>query len=503
MDTMLPIIVQGHVLIKDNESGEVLVDKTNAVHPQNVARCIARAFANENNHFIHRVALGNGGTTQDAAFQINYRIPNDGQTPDPSGWQSRLYNETYSEIIDDSNPNVTTGDGASPQNDPAHVEHVSGPGVRSRELGITSQIVIEMVLNKEEPLSQSPTDNLTPQEDPEDDFVFDELGLFTPGRPPSPTSGYQFIDLSNKISTDDTGLNASDTTTYDFTIIVDNVSEGPINVTPSVDFSGGGSGTSGEILFSDLITNLNSKLTLATASITVPDVTPGIGGGVQTFGFLQLTSNITGDNSSVVVDITGFAASNGYKIADFNGLVVGANATGLDGVVNGGGDVEATFTIDSGVPITVSITQASASTFTDLINELNTALIGVATVIIDAGNLRFISDTTGGNSTVSITDVSLFSNLTDFNVLSSSVNGSYSYPANFLFSNLAGFTGIQNAINGQDAGIQNDAVNFSAERERLLTHLIFSPVRKSANRAYTIIYTLSVAVARSPGQPSL
>ena len=152
MEQNLPINVKGHVKIEDDQ-GNVLLDRDNAVHPQNMARVIARAFSREDNYWIHRIAYGNGGTTVDAAFQITYNSPNDGQSPDSNTWDSRLYNETYSEIINESvgggllgtdpgssgpNAGQRPGGGADPSGDPSSVEHVSGPGVRSNELGLTS-----------------------------------------------------------------------------------------------------------------------------------------------------------------------------------------------------------------------------------------------------------------------------------------------------------------------------------------------------------------------------
>ena len=73
MKESLPIIVEGHVRIED-DLGNVLVDKKNAVHPQNMARVISRALANESNYFIYRIAYGNGGTLVDPTGAVTYEI---------------------------------------------------------------------------------------------------------------------------------------------------------------------------------------------------------------------------------------------------------------------------------------------------------------------------------------------------------------------------------------------------------------------------------------------
>ena len=112
----LPFDVKGHVLIED-DLGHVLLDESNAVHPQNMARVIARALSLEDNFWIHRIAFGNGGTQIDGTGQIEYNTVNDGQAPDVRTWDSRLYNETYSEIINEGqvvlNPELGTDPGSS------------------------------------------------------------------------------------------------------------------------------------------------------------------------------------------------------------------------------------------------------------------------------------------------------------------------------------------------------------------------------------------------------
>jgi hypothetical protein len=354
----LPVSVKGHVRITD-DLNNVLLDKTNAIHPENMARVFARALSNENNFYIYRMAFGNGGTIVDAAYTITYKTPNDGQAPDTAGWKSSLYNETYSEIVDDSSALDDTGPGASPIND------VAKNSVVSSESGLISSVTVSVTLNPFEPAGQSTTDILPPSESTGDAFVFDEIGLYTTGAPHNATLGYQEVNVSNKLDTDSSGLAVN--TNYTFTISVDGGTAQVITIDTGI-----GSGAGGDILFSDLTNIINSVLVGATVAIS--------------------------------------------------------NASG------------------------------TVNTF---------------------GNLRFVSNSSGSTSSINITTPSTI-------------------PSNWLFSNLTGFGGsVSPAVAGQDQGFQNDPTNPALEGERLLTHLIFSPVRKSANRTLTIKYVLSIQVARS------
>lgn len=398
----LEMKVIGHLKCIDDQ-GTIHIDKKNAVHPQNLARVFARSLSNESNYFIHRIAFGNGGTATSAAYEIEYFTPNDGQAPDINTWDSRLYNETYSEIIDEGNISINpllgtdpgsfddagnrSGGGSVPSGDPSSVPHVSGPGVRSTELGLTSQVVITVVLNPNEPFGQFDNDNLAPIENTETSFVFDEIGLYTTGAPASDTNGNNDVNVNNKNSLNDTGLLAN--TAYDFFIEVDGGTQTQISFTTPV---GGGSGTGGEILYGDLCEAIN-----------------------------------TGDPA--------------WNPAWVNVSPLPSGAT-------------------------ISITDTTTSF---------TSISGSQTY----GFLRFISGSAGDGSSIR-----LFTGTT-----------------NDLFNALGGspITGneVGNYIDGLSAGVQNDPVNPQNERERLLTHLIFSPVLKSANRTFTITYTLTIAIARS------
>jgi len=387
--TKLPFEVEGHVKIED-DLGNVLVSKKNAVHAQNMARVIARALSNEDNYSVYRIAFGNGGTEIDAAFTITFKTPNDGQPPDIQTWESRLYNETYSEIVDDKNaaigtdpgsagPNVGTraGGGANPANDPASTA-VSGPGVRSRELGLTSEVVIVAVLNPTEPSGQLKNDQT--KNSLNSDFTFDELGIYTTGLPARASAGVQDIDVITKTSTDQTSLLSSDT--YDFSITVDTGTPIVISLSPPAD----------NPTYGELCEALNT-------------VSTGLG---LTWG---VTAPLPGNSTCTITDTT-------------------------------------------------------AGTYPSIENAQT------------FGFLRFTTGTSGSNSIISL--------LSGGQGTGSEID---------LFAALPGT--ILPAVDGLDKGAQNNAINPDTEQERLLTHLIFSPVLKSANRTLTVTYTLTIAVART------
>lgn len=399
---VLPVNVKGHLKIQD-DLGNVLVDKSNAVHPQNLARIFARALANEPNYYINRIAFGNGGTVVDAAFTVTYRTPNDGQSPDISTWDSRIYNETYSEIIDDGltvlnpllgtdpgsadlNTGIRPGGGAVPTSDPLSVPHVSGPGVRSQEIGLQSEVIVTAVINGDEPRGQFATDSNPPSENTEEDFVFDEVGLYTAGGPAINTSGYQHIDVGTRTSVDDSGLLPGQG--YSFNVTIDGGTPITVSFTTPV---AGGSGAGGQILYGDLCEAIN-----------------------------------TGDTN--------------WGMSGVNPLPGGA---------------------------TISITDESGG--------LYPTISGAQTF----GFIRVQSPTTGLSSTVDLAGVQTTAFLAELNPpLGAS---------------------LVSPVSGSIAGLQNNPVVPTQERERLLAHLIFSPVLKAKNRTLTITYTLTITVARTPG----
>jgi hypothetical protein len=388
MKSDLQINITGHVLIKDAKTDEVLLDKYNAIHPQNMSRIIARALSNEPNSIIKRIAFGNGGSFTDASSNVIFRKPNDG-TED--GWESRLYNETYSEIIDESDiafgedpgsadsSSIRIGGGAKPEDDPL------GGGVASVEVGKKSNIVVTVFLNEDEPFGQLPNDAPIPSlEADERCFVFDEIGLYSPGKQARNTSGYTNINVGNKTSTDLLGLSFN--TNYTLNLEVDGITYNTAIRTPA-----SGSGPSGQLTYGDLCEGINTGAWTTAAS----------------------SANI---NDEVYVFIT------------------------------------------------------------DRSGGLYPSIIAAQSY----GFLTFQSKTTGNSSTVNL--------LCDSNVI------------NELFSSLTGGNCANcniGTVNGDTAGVANDTINPANERERLLTHIIFSPILKSKSRSLVIQYTLTVSVGRT------
>ena len=78
--------MQGHLLIRDAETGEELVNKRNAIHFGNMAFVIANAMSywqTENNGIYH-MAFGNGGSDVLNTGEINYKTTNTGTIRDTS-----------------------------------------------------------------------------------------------------------------------------------------------------------------------------------------------------------------------------------------------------------------------------------------------------------------------------------------------------------------------------------------------------------------------------------
>ena len=147
--------IRGHIKITDPETGEVLVNKANAIHYENISEAMAYSLANKGRNFIFEMHFGNGGTTVDPTGVINYLPPN------VRTQNSDLYNPTYYKTVDDVSDTNT-----DPVQNKMEVRHVPGT--------VYSDIVVTCLLDYNEPSGQENFDNST---DLNGSYVFDEWGL--------------------------------------------------------------------------------------------------------------------------------------------------------------------------------------------------------------------------------------------------------------------------------------------------------------------------------------
>lgn len=383
MIAQLPVTITGHCQITD-DLGRVLLNQTNAIHPQNMARVIARALSREDNCWIDRIAFGTGGTYRTRVNGndiINYKTPNDG-IQDEQAWQSTLYNETYSENVD-TNPGTGAGS-AEPiitlvnnpgtntpipiSNEPISTDHTtSGIGCVSLDKDRISQVVVTCTLTKNDVVSQLPVDydprydQSTEYSIPADEaFVFDEIGLFTSGAPIVATSGTQEIQINNKRLSDHCIVAG----TYYFTLVIDGVSSTiKLKIT--------------DLTFEKLVDTLTVRLAAYGAKVTMSD------------------------ESSAIIKPT-------------------------------------------------------------------------------YGNMVFSCLSSGSTSNI--------------NVLVQS-------RPDWLFAHINGFVKILKPVRGINAANKNNPFVGEREATRLLTHLVFSPILKAANRTFNVKYTLSVFVNRTSTLP--
>jgi len=148
--------IEGFVKITDPTTGEVLVDKKNAVNYENISIAMANTLSNQTNvGWIYTMAFGNGGSAVDPTGVITYLPPN------VTGQNASLYNETYAKVVDQN-----SAANLDPANNNMTVLHTSGNPY--------TDILVTCLLDYGEPPGQQAFDNST---NFNGDYVFDELGL--------------------------------------------------------------------------------------------------------------------------------------------------------------------------------------------------------------------------------------------------------------------------------------------------------------------------------------
>lgn len=147
--------IEGHIKIYNPETGFVFVDKRNAIHYENMSISLAESLGNVGQGFISEMSFGNGGTIVDPTGIITYLTPNS------TGTNASLYNQTYSKIVDDNSV-----ENVDPFRNKIETRHVSGTNY--------TDVFVSCLLDYSEPEGQDAFDN---SQTTDGIFIFDELGL--------------------------------------------------------------------------------------------------------------------------------------------------------------------------------------------------------------------------------------------------------------------------------------------------------------------------------------
>ena len=134
--------ITGHVLIKDAVTGEVLVDKFNAINYENFSISMAQS-------------ISNGGATVSEIGTITYLPPN------VVGQTAELYNQTYYKVVDDQSPLDL-----NPQQNYISTAHIDGTTF--------TDVIVTCTLDLGEPAGQDAFDTANKITGT---YVFNELGL--------------------------------------------------------------------------------------------------------------------------------------------------------------------------------------------------------------------------------------------------------------------------------------------------------------------------------------
>jgi hypothetical protein len=162
MKTELSIKAEGHVVIRDLDTREVLVDQHNDIHIKNFGEALALALAGRSNGFIEEMHFGSGGSIVNSTGSIDYLAPNVSDAQD----QADLHGAggiTYFKVVNNNSSRFNS--------DP----NTTNIKIIPNALNPYTDIVITCTLGYGEPEGQAAFDNGTVNAP----FVFDELCLKT------------------------------------------------------------------------------------------------------------------------------------------------------------------------------------------------------------------------------------------------------------------------------------------------------------------------------------
>lgn len=142
---------EGHIVIRDKQTQEILRDQKNAIHFGNISWAISQALAGSDTGHITHMVFGSGGTSIDSAGNIAYRAPNTSTLQDPT---AAPYQPTYWKAIS-----------------LAGLQMEVVPGTAN-----FSDLKTTVTLAFGEPLAQDTQDQAIATNDT---YVFDEIALYT------------------------------------------------------------------------------------------------------------------------------------------------------------------------------------------------------------------------------------------------------------------------------------------------------------------------------------
>jgi hypothetical protein len=149
--------ITGHVLVRDTQTGETLVDQYNAINFEAFSVALAAGVAYQPEGYIHEMVFGNGAAVVTGTGTVAYLPPN------VTGLDAQLYNQTYNKVVNNLSPLNN-----DPNNNFIRINHRPGT--------YYTDVIITCLLTTAEPPGQEAFDTATDINSP---YVFNELGLKT------------------------------------------------------------------------------------------------------------------------------------------------------------------------------------------------------------------------------------------------------------------------------------------------------------------------------------
>jgi hypothetical protein len=152
--------VEGHVVIRDADTAEVLLDKYNAINFENFAFAVAHLLANKESdtghgYFISTMAFGHGGTVVNPTGNITYKEPK------VNGADGGLYMPSPGVVIDTN-----------------FEKEITEFRIDNTETQPYTDLICTVLLDYDDPSTAMGSDIAEDFETPEN-YVFDELALVT------------------------------------------------------------------------------------------------------------------------------------------------------------------------------------------------------------------------------------------------------------------------------------------------------------------------------------